>query len=93
MNYGARKNGATLRSGKLNIQGGKMIDPPKTLKEAEKIEYGSWAGNPKGRKYHRDFCAYEVYPAERLVISYQCSRKNGHGPERLYCKQHAKMID
>lgn len=69
-----------------------MLDAPKTLKEAEKTKYGSWAGNPKGRAYQKDFCAYEVWPNDRISVPYQCSRKNGHGPEGLYCKQHAKMV-
>jgi len=66
-----------------------MHNDPKTLEDARKIKYGAWAGNPKGRKYHESDCAYEVFSNWG---SYQCSRKNGHGINKLYCKQHAKMI-
>jgi len=66
-----------------------MIDYPKTIEEAKKYRYGSWVGNPKGTPYKEGRCAYEVWSA---FISYQCTRNNGHGPEGLYCKQHAKML-
>ncbi len=62
--------------------------PPKTLKDARKHRYHQWAGNPKGWSYNEGYCAYEVGD----LIGYQCSRKNGHGPAGLYCKQHAGMI-
>ena len=32
----------------------------------------------------RVFRVYEFF-------SHQCSRKRGHGPDGLYCKQHAKI--
>ena len=67
-----------------------MIEPPKTKKEARKYKYGQWAADLKGRSYVEDRCAYEVY-AENLH-SYQCSRKNGYGPDLLYCKQHARIV-
>lgn len=66
-----------------------MIDCPKTTEEAKKQRYGSWGGNPKGHKYSEKHCAYEVWGDWH---SYQCSRKNGHGINNLYCKQHAKMV-
>ena len=65
-----------------------MINPPKTLEEAMKIQYGRWDIDDN-REYDPKYCAYQVwgdwYP-------YQCSRKNGHGINNLYCKQHAKMV-
>ena len=64
---------------------------PKTLKEAIKKRYGEWAGNLSGVKYRIGDCAYEVWD----TFSWggrQCYRRNGHGPDRLYCKQHAKKI-
>ena len=70
-----------------------MYNPPKTLEEAKKIKYGTWAGNPDGRKYQEGYCAYECAEPGRWIHFYQCSRKNGHGPEGLYCKQHAKMVE
>ena len=69
-----------------------MRDTPKTLEEARKIRYSGWAGNPKGNSYTENKCAYNVWPSDGTWIPYQCRRKNGHGSEGLYCKQHAKMI-
>ena len=66
-----------------------MLNPPKTLEEANRYKYNVWAGNPKGRAYNKNNCAWEVWDN---MLSYQCSRKNGHGPNNLYCKQHAKII-
>ena len=67
-----------------------MFNNPKTFEEARKYKYGSWAGNPRGRKYDEQHCAYEVWGEFR---AYQCSRKNGHGINELYCRQHARMVD
>lgn len=68
-----------------------MINYPKTLEEARKYQYGTWAGNPNGNKYQENNCAYEI--EDRFVIFCQCSRPNGHGINGLYCKQHAKIIE
>jgi hypothetical protein len=68
-----------------------MLDVPKTLDEAKKYRYGTWAGNPKGADYNEGSCAYEVSDSDGWHY-YQCSRKNGHGPEGIYCKQHAKKV-
>lgn len=68
-----------------------MIDAPKTLEEAQAHIYGSWAGNPNGHKYHFGKCAYSYYQ-QRSYISRQCGCNNGHGPNGLYCKRHAKMV-
>ncbi len=67
-----------------------MLDYPKTRKEAEKYRYGTWAGNPKGNKYRAGKCAYEVWAD---FIAHQCSRNWGHGPDGLYCKQHARILE
>ncbi len=69
-----------------------MLNPPKTLEEAHKTRYNSWAGNPKGTLYKDKYCAYDVWLSTGWT-SHQCSRKNGHGPAGLYCKQHAKMVE
>jgi hypothetical protein len=66
-----------------------MINPPKTIEEARQKKYNARAGNPKGWPYDEERCAYEVHSD---FLSHQCSRKNGHGPAELYCKQHAKMV-
>lgn len=51
--------------------------------------YGEWAGNPKGIPENEERCVKEVWPAHQWT-SVQCPRKRGHGPDGLYCKQHAK---
>jgi hypothetical protein len=48
-------------------------------------KYGRY-GNPE----HTGDCVVEVW---QDFWSYQCSRKRGHGPDGLYCKQHAKMVE
>ena len=52
--------------------------------------YGQWAGNPRGFPEDEGRCVEEVYPAGRSIISYQCSRKRGHGEGGLYCYQHSR---
>lgn len=52
--------------------------------------YGQWAGNPKGTPEDPECCIEEVWPTQGGWSPYQCSRKRGHGPDGLYCKQHAK---
>ena len=68
----------------------KMISPPKTRKEAERL-----TGGLKGRvKYNNQRCAYMVKRVfMRRAFRSQCIRKPGHGPDKLYCKQHAKMVE
>lgn len=70
-----------------------MIDYPKTLEEAEKYKYHQWPGNPTGNSYVKNRCAYEVWAQGGIILAYQCLRKNGYGPEQLYCKQHAKKLE
>jgi hypothetical protein len=45
--------------------------------------YGTWADNPTR-------CIEQVWPSGGTWIPHQCCRKRGHGPDGLYCKQHAK---
>jgi hypothetical protein len=52
--------------------------------------YGVWAGCPQGQAEDLTRCIEEVWPTDGSWIPYQCSRKRGHGPDGLYCKQHAK---
>jgi hypothetical protein len=66
-----------------------MLSAPKTLLEAKSYKYSVWAGNSKGLPYKPEKCAYEIF---RDYVGRQCARSNGHGPENLYCKQHAKMV-
>lgn len=37
-------------------------------------------------------CIAEVSEPPHYIYRSQCSRKRGHGPVGLYCKQHAAMI-
>jgi hypothetical protein len=67
-----------------------MINAPKTIEEARALRYRTWGGNPKGYAYREGYCAESVPDGGRSVLSHQCERKNGHGPDGLYCKQHAK---
>jgi hypothetical protein len=69
-----------------------MLEFPMTKAEAVKYRYNTWAGNPKGYSYQPERCAMEVYEQGRGMMFYQCSRKPGHGPDSLYCKQHAKRV-
>ena len=56
--------------------------------------YGRWAGNSYGLPENNASCIIEVAEPGRWIIHYhQCSRKRGYGPDELYCKQHAKMIE
>ena len=56
---------------------------------SEPRQYNLWAGNPKGDKEDVTRCIKEVRDWSGWH-SVQCSRKRGHGPDGLYCKQHAK---
>jgi hypothetical protein len=68
-----------------------MFDPPRTLTDARAYRYGEWAGEPDGYRYVEGRCAYEAWDSSGWH-SFQCARKNGHGPDRLYCKQHAAKV-
>ena len=54
--------------------------------------YGAWAGDPKGREEDITRCIVEVWPQSGSWMPWQCSRKRGHGPDALYCKQHTKKL-
>jgi len=64
------------------------MSAPETLEEARKYHYALYSKRPD---YRKGDCIKEVW-AKSGWGSYQCSRKNGHGPEKAYCKQHAKMV-
>jgi len=63
---------------------------PMTKEEAGARRYGTWAGNPRGRTYDPEKCAEEVFNLSRGIRSSQCSKKNGKGPDGLYCGIHAR---
>lgn len=62
----------------------------KTLEEAKAYLYGSWAGNPKGSAFDPSCCAEAVWTGGRGSLEHQCRAKPGHGPDKLYCKAHAR---
>ena len=66
-----------------------MINPPRTVEEAKLYGYCKWAGNPTGTEYDNRRCAFEVW---NRVMSHQCSKPNGHGPDDLYCEVHAEIL-
>lgn len=51
--------------------------------------YCQWSGNPKGVPENPKRCIEEVMDGYFIV---QCKRKRGHGPDGLYCKQHAAKL-
>jgi hypothetical protein len=67
-----------------------MLNPPTTKEEAERKRYGVWAGNPKGRTYDPNCCAYEKHEARGTF--HQCHFKPGKGPGGLYCGTHARVL-
>lgn len=54
--------------------------------------YGKWGGDPQGQPENKEDCI-ETVTSQCSGIRVQCSRKRGHGPDGLYCKQHAKKQD
>jgi len=68
-----------------------MLNKPLTKDEAELKKYGA---SYCARAYDSTQCAKEVADTSnsRLTIFHQCYRKNGQGPEGLYCKLHAERF-
>ena len=62
-----------------------MINPPRTIEEARKRRYGI------RKKYKERQCAYRV--SDDGWFFRQCLKKPSHGPAKLYCKQHARMVE
>ncbi len=52
--------------------------------------YGVWGGCPQGTPEDPERCIEEIW-GHVGWIPHQCSRKRGHGPDGLHCKQHAKQ--
>lgn len=69
-----------------------MIDAPKTRAEAQCYRYRVWAGSPNGSPYRPTLCAYEVPEGGRSLLFRQCGKSPGFGPDNLYCRQHANII-
>ena len=65
------------------------VNGPRTLEDARHWLYGN------GRRWHMHGCAAQVNGVRSgfaVGVSRQCSRDNGYGVSRIYCKQHARMI-
>ena len=54
--------------------------------------YGRNDGLHRPTPYKPDRCAYEVSEPPHYLSSHQCTRKPGHGPDGLFCKQHARVV-
>ena len=71
-----------------------MTDLPKTIEEARKYKYSK---NEYGLGYYSRYkpgsCAWEVGEPPWYIYHHQCLRKNGHGINGLYCKQHALIVE
>ena len=68
-----------------------MIDLPLTKKEAMKYKYGT--GLQRQVPFDDGRCAYEVWDRTMWPSCHQCDRKPWCGPDQLYCKQHAKIVE
>lgn len=76
----------------------KMLNPPRTPEEAQAYKYGIWTWDIarwphqslEGQPYFKGHCAYEVSYIRGSL--HQCKHENGHGPNNLYCKQHAEIL-
>jgi len=72
-----------------------MRKPPRTKEEARKRRYSAFGSRSFDVIYRDDFCAHSVkrrFHGGILRFS-QCSRSPGHGPDKLFCWQHARMIN
>lgn len=66
-----------------------MFKYPITHEEAATLTYGQFMSK---RRYDPKCCAFRVWSPGRGSMDSQCSRKPGHGPGELYCKQHAEAV-
>ena len=65
----------------------------KTLLEKYRTHrYGKWYGNPKGFPFEEGRCGAEVNTPGGVSAA-QCTRLAKYGPEKLFCKQHAEMLE
>lgn len=70
-----------------------MINPPKTREEAENYYRRELMGlAPRNRYFNPARCAYAAWQPISLD-RLQCTHKAGHGPDKLYCRQHAAMVE
>lgn len=68
-----------------------MISGPHNLEEARKYSYDQTGINPQGIGFATWKCAAEIAVSDWHYA--QCSRKPGYGPDKIFCKQHARMLE
>ena len=66
-----------------------MLNPPMTREEAEATDFRYFGFQPLMCAMP---CKIERHGADIASNIRQCGRVPGHGPDGLYCKQHAAMI-
>ena len=54
--------------------------------------YNRWAGNPGGTGEDPERCVASVFDGVTYMHN-QCWRRRVKGPDGLFCKQHAHMIE
>ena len=69
-----------------------MLNPPRTREEAEQRTYGKCPIMKPGFRWVPSRCAYEVLPPGG-AIKFQCMRRRTAGPGKLYCRQHARIVE
>lgn len=55
--------------------------------------YGRRAAHCRCRLENPNCCVVAVRTGRRNFISSQCPRRRGFGPDGLYCRVHAKMLE
>jgi len=65
---------------------------PTSKAEAVRYRYGKRSSQPQGVAYDPARCAAAVWGQWRGMIEAQCQRRAGHGPDALFCKQHAEKL-
>lgn len=68
-----------------------MLNPPANKADAARTRYGN-NSIYQDNAYDPERCAYEVWSGPRGMTAFQCKHKPGHGPDKLYCKQHAARL-
>lgn len=59
-----------------------------------KRKYGVWSQQLNGVRPDFSKCAEEIVSSKGYgPASYQCKKKNGHGPDGAYCACHAKQFN
>ncbi len=68
----------------------RIDDWPKTKDEAKARRYAHSECSPEGVAFDPSRCAAQE---PHVYTFHQCLRSPGYGPDYLYCKRHAKMLE